>query len=212
MERPIIFSSEMVRAILEDKKTQTRRIIKNEIVQNGKWLGFENHHENVWEVYGDNPTNWDGDVQMNDWSEFVKCPYGQPGDRLWVRETTQLQSSDDTNWFNLTYLATEDQIEFKKWPIPSPYKSFREIVPSIHMPRWASRITLEIVNVSVERVKNISENDAWNEGVGGGQLNRFDIDGRALYKCLWDSINLKRGFGWDSNCWVWVIEFKRIGN
>jgi hypothetical protein len=84
----------------------------------------------------------------------------------------------------------------------------RNVLSSIFMPRWASRITLEVVNIRVERVQDISEEDAWNEGIGGGQLSRFDIGGRVLFKSTWDFINSKRGYGWDTNPYVWIVEFK----
>lgn len=218
----------MVRALLEGRKTQTRRIIKDEIVQNGKWLGFENHHENVWEVYGDNPTNWDGDVKMNDWSEFVKCPYGQPGTKLWVREA--FCSVDDTEY------GGEEWVDYKATPRyaepgvshPGGWENSPDDLealhwkPSIHMPRWASRITLEIVNVSVERVQDISEEDAMAEGFTGYEcgcnrimcescMNTGWIEPPQLdFMFTWNDINAKRGYGWESNPFVWVVEFKKV--
>ena len=81
--------------------------------------------------------------------------------------------------------------------------------PSIFMPRWASRITLEIVSVRVERLQNISEADAFAEGISGGDWLGDPV---GEFAKLWNSINLKRGYGWETNCWVWVLEFKRIDN
>ena len=80
------------------------------------------------------------------------------------------------------------------------------------MPKARARLWLRVKNVRVERVQDISENDAWAEGVGDGQLGRFDISGRVLFKSLWNSINEKRGYGWDANPWVWVVEFEIVEN
>jgi len=192
MERPILFSTEMVRAILDGRKTQTRRITKKQPVDilpmnvPDQWvvlLTREPAHGEVW-----------------------KCRYGVPGDRLWVRETWI--DPFTTEYIKPSKLPISTEIRYKAGESLN-YSNWR---PSIFMPRWASRITLEIVNVRVERVRDISEEDAWSEGVGGGQLSRFDIDGRILFKSTWNSINAKRGYGWDANPWVWVIEFKRIDN
>lgn len=191
-ERPIIFNGEMVRAILDGRKSQTRRVVKCLDVP---------------------PVCW-------------KCPYGVPGDRLWVRETFCIESSYEVGpypppfsdgrplnkhngwtcgewWEQAHYKATDPTPELEigtgdpgvKW------------TPSIHMPRWASRITLEIVNVRVERVQEIDEAGAILEGV---DAEKYEKSYRYAFSQLWDSINVKRGFGWDKNVWVWVIEFKRV--
>lgn len=197
-ERPILFSGEMVRAILKGRKTQTRRVVKKIPCQCSDWIpdeiskttpeGFqEAGHSGLWSCQSctDLP---------------IACPYGQPGDRMWVRETWKLSSLYKDDPLRLQYKADGGPCGDSKIPWQ----------PSIFMPRWASRITLEIVNIRVERVQEISEEDAWNEGVGGGDLGKFDIDGRVLFKSTWDEINGKRGYGWDQNPWVWVIEFKRV--
>lgn len=182
-ERPILFSGEMVRAILEGRKTMTRRVIKPQPA--GEWAA----------------------------PGKTACPYGQPGDRLWVRETWR-----KTNWtdepnrgeWRVFWRATEkeDSRNNGLWR------------PSIHMPRWASRILLEVVSVRVERVQDISEEDARAEGVEWqnerpcwvNYLDREDWSptARDSFRTLWDSINAKRGYGWDANPWVWVVEFKKI--
>src|SRR5690606_26155697 len=124
------------------------------------------------------------------------CPYGQPGDRLWVRETFAIHSSDEKIKENCVYRA-DNQNEFiggAKW------------TPSIFMPRWASRITLEIVSVRIERVQSITEKDAIAEGVVEYEPGLFQVPGtdalalsaRGCFSWLWDSINAKRGYGWDA--------------
>ncbi|MCP4902985.1 MAG: hypothetical protein GY906_38975 [bacterium] len=218
-ERPILFSGPMVRAILEGRKTQTRRVIKN-------------------------PEKLEGLMQDGEAAEW--CPYGKLGDHLWVREafgtvddathqawlTADPGGADDyecnpcakdgpngERWI-VDYRADNPQRPMDK-PHPKTGKVSRRWRPSIHMPRWASRITLEITDVRVERVQEISENDAVAEGIqkrgrywdGGphpvkGGPKCFPLP-RAAFKDLWDSINAKRGYGWHTNPWVWVIEFRR---
>ncbi len=190
-ERPIIFSSEMVRAILEGRKTQTRRVIKPQpkidISMCDPYL----------------PALIDG--------KYVGCPYGQPGDRLWVRENfmIQLPQSQEYPHGEVEYAAD--------YPIPidgGPIFQFEgggsAMTPSIYMPRWASRIMLEITGVRVERVQDITHQDAVAEGIQ--ECPGYTDDGcdcvYAAYAKLWDSINLKRGFGWNTNPWVWVVELR----
>jgi hypothetical protein len=213
-EHPILFSSPMVKAIIEGRKTQTRRVIKpqpygvlGKVRLRGKGVrGF-----------------------FSDLAEF--CPYGAPGDRLWVRETFCHKVDQITAKISETefwYRATNPEVikvdgdgawEFRKdGNESSPWK------PSIHMPRKASRITLEIIGVRVQRLQEITEEDARAEGVTPtiGQINcerlwsecRPDLPKitavQQAFSELWDSINAKRGFGWDSNPWVWCLTFKRI--
>ena len=182
-ERPIIFNTEMVKAILEGRKTQTRRVIKP---QPGYDLGYQDCGNGfAIQVGADYPDNKEDERY---------CPYGQAGDKLWVREAfVQCISTKIHPGPNFVYRADtskEAQEDYGyKWK------------PSIHMPRLASRITLEITDIRVERVQDITLQDKWNEGYPP-EIGRFQD--------LWDSINEKRGFGWDTNPWVWVIEFKRI--
>lgn len=139
-ERPILFSGEMVRAILEGRKTQTRRVIKPQpdSARNSVFVksGFETKH-----------------------GYEIKCPYGQPGDRLWVRETWGLWDTDPKDGperAKIFYRATDENrrdLRYQRWR------------PSIHMPRWASRINLEITNIRIERVQDITEEDAKAEGL-----------------------------------------------
>ena len=123
-----------------------------------------------------------------------KSPYGIPGDRLWVRETWT-GADDPAHKHAVHYRADGERA--CRWR------------PSILMPRWASRITLEVTGIRIERLCDITERDALAEGcVGDGHVT---VDARAAFKLLWGSLNAKRGYGWDANPWVWVIHFKRIG-
>jgi hypothetical protein len=187
--RPILFSGAMVRALLDGKKTQTRRVCKpaNE-------AALTHVVECPYAQWGDE----DGDV-------LFKSPYGVFGDQLWVRETfcpiyPQDPSYNGGQPIEYDYAATYkhgnrlgDSLGIKKvWR------------PSIHMPRAASRITLEITGVRVERLQDISEADAMAEGITHSTLN----DPRVEYRWLWESIN---GPGsWDANPWVWCVSFRRI--
>lgn len=208
-ERPIRFSDTEVRAILEGRKTQTRRIAKLP-------FGF----------------SWDNEAEglITDWKcvlhlEEIKCPHGTVGDRLWVREAFCPKFEDGRPVYNadgnLDYTCcyyradgvdvrlcdgdgfgvfTKSGLEASPW------------TPSIHMPRWASRITLEITGVRVERLHEISEKDAQAEGVSDGYIDQHG-DSRFCghyenFAKLWQSINGPES--WAANPWVWVIEFRRI--
>ncbi len=187
-ERPIIFSGEMVRAILERRKTQTRRVIKPQPLSE---ISYRDYCAVV-----------DG--------KKIFCPYGQPGDRLWVKETLHRFDIDlHSTMIGATYdadlTAVIGQGPQGSWcgrALGWPWK--HDTLPSIHMPRWASRITLEITGVKVERLQDITVGDAINEGFG---RYGFPIDG---FEMIWDRLNAKRGYVWDVNPWVWVIEFKKI--
>jgi hypothetical protein len=177
-ERPIIFSTEMVKAILEGRKTQTRRVIK---ACSTATLHDGNQPEWVFTT--------------------AKCPYGQVGDRLWLKETWWKDQSGGC-W---GYKA--DGIE---WPPPN---CGGKSMSSMFMPRWASRLLLEITEVRVQRCQEIWLQDAMAEGCS---LD-FDMEHFGTYKDpitkfreLWDSLNAKRGYSWEINPWVWVINFKRV--
>lgn len=217
-ERPILFSGPMVKAILEGRKTQTRRIVK---VQPQLIDG-------LWHVlYGP----WDAghgiyETEEEMLAEYLnvisrKCPYGKPGDRLWVREsgwerpyrTTKMLRDGADTWPAYLYSADGDD----EWAKEQEW--IRR--PSIHMPRKASRITLEITNVRVERLQDISCKDINAEGVMPALLagHDIDIDGdlwpsgvkkfTTEFSNLWDKINGKK-HPWASNPWVWVVEFKKL--
>ncbi len=169
-ERPIIFGSEMVKAILEGRKTQTRRVVKPQPSAGVRFSPFV-----------------PGQVEDGHGAE-MRCPYAV--DRLWVRETWGYWGSIQTpEW--VIYREDGDKAGMR-WMSP------------IFMPRWASRITLEVVSVRVERLQEISDSDARAEGV------LCDLNCRRPFVNLWDFINAERGYGWDANPWVWVIDFERI--
>lgn len=226
-ERPILFSAPMVRAILEGRKTQTRRVLKVQPVVRPDlspsgllaWMLSVGSY-----VFGNKPM-----------PEFVKrCPYGHPGDRMWVREAFRTEESYDhikpsdipvasaghTLAVPFWYAADLSGADFQHMPPglrPGKYR------PGMFMPRAASRILLEITAVRVERLWDISEADAMAEGiyskVSGGIatlstdqrehiLLGLPGEHRMVYRELWESIN---GTGsWKSNPWVWVVEFKRV--
>lgn len=182
-ERPILFSGSMVRAILDGRKTQTRRVVTNA----RPYTATDNGIDILWATGS------------------LRCPYGQPGDRLWVRETWCLRPE------GYGYRADNN-------PDNNPLKWG----PSIHMPRWASRITLEVTGVRVERVQDISEEDARAEGIRATRLSHGSVvyhtdsyptpniygSAQERFVNLWHSINTPRGYPWESNPWVWVVAFK----
>jgi hypothetical protein len=216
-ERPILFSSPMVRAINEGRKTQTRRVMKPQITEETCFAGFEG--------MGYLPVRRD--------ETPILCPYGVPGDRLWARETWYCDHCFGPCYANppigspeewrgevsalsphgdLMYYRADGEIDDLMPERDGPV-TWR---PSIFMPRWASRILLEVTDVRVQRVQEISGDDVLAEGCRLAWGNRQTLgtdEERArkdLYSQLWDSINAKRGLGWDVNPWVWAITFRRI--
>jgi len=175
IERPVLFSGPMVRAILEGRKSQTRRVVKPQPPHGIK---------SVYAPITRDPGNWQGVASDDLIGWYGRCPYGIPGDRLWVRETFQ---------------RARGGFQYRADGITTP----RAWKPSIFMPRTASRITLEVTGVRVERLQDISEKDARAEGVDAAPC--FCIP----YRRLWDSLNAKRGFGWEKNPWVWCISFSK---
>lgn len=200
-ERPIIFSGEMVKAVLDGHKTQTRRPVK------------VNAYGDSWDVI-------DGVLKaQNQYGDHVDitCPYGQPGDLLWVKETFL------DGWAVGGYAGhVNPDIEPDGETVDVVYRADGELKhmdwkPSIHMPRWASRITLEITNVRVERLQSITHVDALKEGMFSGTWRRVDGEipsywaSRAVQRFInsWNSVYGKTEHAWENNLWVWVIEFKR---
>lgn len=216
-ERPILFSSEMVRAILDGRKTQTRRVVLRREKDEGEWVTARPDRGYTAETI----------------TREYRNPFGQPGDRLWVRETwncpRQLGGSHQRE--KLIYRADSDKFGVD-------YSSVLW-APSIFLPRWASRIALEITRVRVERVQDISPDDVTAEGLphrqatpdfligsstpdyrwywgfptpawNGGDDFVYDSDHKRAYGELWNRINEERGYGWDKNPWVWVIEFRPV--
>ncbi|WP_354690920.1 hypothetical protein [Phytobacter sp. RSE-02] len=215
-ERGLIFNAEMVRAILDGRKTQTRRIAK---------LSHERGMKNP-VVRGKNGQASYVGCHL----AAMLCPFGQPGDRIWVRETWALLGNEDgccIDWNGKLckgdereaariYRASCEQKpgDYGLWSIPddADWKTYTENEkfegawrPSIHMPRWASRITLEITGVRVERLNAISEEDARAEGVVLPECCHAYCHGFSL---LWQSIYGEES--WQANPWVWVISFKRV--
>ena len=190
-EHPILFSTPMVQAILEGRKTQTRRVIKAK----GLSLNPLSHDYATSGKYVNGSAIFIGDRGI---SNPVKCPYGQVGDKLWVRETWHPFKNSDT------YKKSKDKCLYKvdgqltllKWK------------PSIFMPRWASRITLEITDIRVQRLWEITDEDAKAEGIGATEPLVFNDSYKDSYAWLWDKINKKHV--WILNEFVWVISFKRV--
>lgn len=213
-ERPILFSAPMVRAILAGQKTQTRRVLKNAPPDTEFFSTY--HHPND-ERRGQHFYA----VAAGALTSFaVPCPYGQPGDRLWVRETWQHANSPHgpyepgcTCFYRADYWDDPHGMDGEK----SPEGKYRTWIPSIHMFRSASRILLEVVSVRVERLQDISEADARAEGArsmdpvsGRETLDPFSRQGSCVshFRAIWEEIN---GAGsWDANPWVWVVEFKKV--
>ncbi|GLH24141.1 hypothetical protein ENT52713_15370 [Enterobacter sp. 200527-13] len=225
-ERGMIFNGAMVRAILDGRKTQTRRPAnpQPELTAGSgfSWKGW---------VYGSGST----DRETNKNFAHVACPHGKPGDRIWVRETFSCIGNEEGHPVDAegNLCSREDAQRIYRasaiqkprnygiWTSPDGFDFEGAWTPSIHMPRWASRITLEITNVGVQRLQSISQNDASREGLirlpatGRYCLNQGDQyfggashDAREVFSWLWESIYGKES--WQANPWVWVIEFKRI--
>ena len=212
-ERPMIFNAEMVRAILDGRKTQTRRIVKG-VPESHNFHGWvmsstcaKDEGKACWAV-GKSPL-LNQPIRMH-------CPFGDVGDRIWVRETcraVELESGLDV----VSYDAGGQDIPVKAHPLDAGlwvdlyrYRGGEgKTVPSIHMPRWASRITLEITGVRVERLASISSDDARAEGYPVSRAaDGGNIDPWLWFRDLWDGIYPDQSF--KANPWVWVIEFKRI--
>jgi hypothetical protein len=198
MERPILFSTKMVQAILEGRKTQTRRVIKPQPKIVGQMGNTGCYGIKFLNIPGKGPV-WD------------HCPYGQTGDTLWVRETwcpmeKYFGLSEKGNYAYKADCSPESEQCRKDFGIPWH--------PSIHMPKVACRLFLKVKDIRVERLQEITGKDILSEGVDNGKSNpimgvRWENMQRIAFQELWDKINSGRGYGWDINPWVWVIEFER---
>ncbi len=217
-ERPILMNGDMVRALLDGRKTQTRRPLRRDI--SGR--------------VGRSGRSW----HLDDPACVNACPFGQPGDRLWVRETHGFcpRHMGVDRW---SYTPEEARAIYAADGVPklSGPRGFwsPKMRPSIHMPRWACRIVLEIVDVRVQRLRDITGEEAKAEGLRGvtkdGARVKWGIpdadglpgtddygwpwrewsaDPRQAFRKIWDDCYAKRGNGWDANPWVWVVEFRRV--
>jgi hypothetical protein len=228
-ERPIIMGAESVRAILEGRKTQTRRVVNPQPSVTYHWSGDAYEEGGMLKaILPAKPS-----IHFN---YMPKCSYGSIGDRLWVRETAIIspKNFDDKRFCNSTdnegdarivqYLATSPCTDGAKFYGLKPKSP-------LFMPRWASRITLEITDIRVEMVQDITEEGAIAEGVefgscweeqfgegyctGEGWMDYKNADygcstPKESYKTLWNSLNAKRGYSWEKNPWVWAITFKVV--
>lgn len=201
-ERPILFSGAMVRAILSGQKTQTRRVVRPQPLHGvGRYTEDGTPGEVDWVILDE-----DGDPT----DSALRCPYGAPGDALWVRETWAVGRAFDRTrpseiptverdipvWWRADE-AIEESVNRGRWR------------PSLHMPRWASRITLDIVSVRVERLQTITTLDAMAEGAEPVRNAAGVLSYTTGFRTLWDSINGARpGCSWDDDPWVWVVEFR----
>jgi hypothetical protein len=176
-EMPILFSTEMVAAIIGGHKTMTRRVCKG-----ARELSC-----------------------VLDWP-IDTCPYGKIGSHLWVRETWRPDNTFAGGGIPRLGIKFGHGYE---WKALNPNQTGKW-KPSIFMPREASRITLEITNIRVERLLDITESDACKEGDPNQGLIASENDHTTWFQYLWDSINAKRGYSWESNPWVWCISFKRV--
>lgn len=170
-ERPILFSGSMVRALLAGQKTQTRRIV----------TGVATTRDGV--------AYWPGMKHGGDFLRVEHCPYGVPGDRLWVRETWAALHEGERV---AVYRESSD--------FEGPWR------PSIFMPRWASRITLELLEVRVERLQDIDADSIWEEGIRTPATSELGPELRRLWVEGWDALNAKRA-AWATNPWVWALRF-----
>ena len=207
-ERPILFSGPMVRAILDGSKTQTRRVVKlpTDHTDWGIGLCFRGACQ-----FNNGPSR-----HRSPESFSLDCPFGFPGDRLWVRETWGQMIRDGKIVYRANY---PENTNSSRHVFSSSNRGWR---PSIHMPKKLARVWLEVVDVRVERLQEISEADAiaeasppaWKCGhpdcIYEGEQG-MHWGPRVGFAKLWDSLNAKRA-PWDSNPWVWVIDFKRIEN
>ena len=201
-ERPILFSTGMVKAILDGKKTMTRRVFKGETVGNFDCMctikkGLPKKQLNIWgamfkQIYDGFPTHY-----------FTPSPYGFIGDLLWVKETFAIHAGE-------SFYRADECVFGKK----ANYTEVNGVLfagwkPSIFMPKKFARIWLKVTEIRVERLQSISDSAAIQEGIN---RTNTSIQGYATtrFKGLWNSINEKRGFGWDTNPWVWVVGFERV--
>jgi hypothetical protein len=205
--KPIIFNAEMVRAILDGRKKQTRRVVSRQPI-----------YQNTTPIYGNYGMEWGGESL-----DAIPYPYGNIGDYLWVRETWAELTSTGFSGIHGGEMDCDYIVYRADYSDPKLIKKIKW-KPSIHMPREASRITLEITGIRVERLQDISEQDAIAEGVTEAlsedlqsgcsfcSRNYYEYKlyhAKWAFKFLWNSIYSNK-HPWESNPWVWVIEFKVV--
>jgi hypothetical protein len=206
--RPMLFSAPMVRALLDGSKTQTRRVMKNQ--PNEDWVPesyVELHGYNKFEELDPNKVIGWGPVDYTGENGY-KCQHGQPGSQLWVREAWRTVA--EANSTPPRELTSAHRIWYEADQPQQPGAG--KLRPSMFMPRWASRLTLEITDIRVERLQDISEADAIAEGVQCSALEKIQARhgewAKRAYRLLWEQIN---GAGsWSDNPWVWVYTVKKV--
>lgn len=238
---PILFSAPLVRAILDGSKTQTRRVAKPQPPQNRDFLGsdfgvcrsvadgIKMFSQNDYPRLPKHPTDWDlvGSVGVARDAGFpmtYRSPWGGAGDRIWVRETwycddftserrvtSEPTKAQAAEWRESLYFRADGEPDFEGGDGPVPWK------PSIHMPRWASRLTLEIVDVRLEQLQSITDADALAEGISrdtvidlAAAIGREPGAARRGFQALWDGIYGGTSSVWEKNCWVWAVSFKVV--
>ncbi len=197
--KPITCTTESVRGILDGRKTHTRRVIKPQ--PDTEWLEYIIKRNETNRPYGEN-----GIMVMVDGKE-KKCPYGVPGDKLWVKETWNAKSIDGTWWKDMVGTCSEKMAFNWNMYYKATSQTCKKWRSSRFMPKAFSRITLEIKDIRVERVQDIGMKSAVAEGVSTMKGNP---EPRILFQDLWNEINEKRGYGWETNPYVWVVEFEKI--
>ncbi len=224
--RPILFSAPMVQALLTGRKTQTRRIVKPQPASGCYYAMNGAGNAALHLIENGTPEKYCVPVKANSTSHILYCPFGEVGDLLWVRETFCLEDTceyheyavapkdrpfltwknyDNGEYFTIPhYRATEPEPHIVPYGLDEDDDKTRW-KPSIFMPRWSSRITLEITNIRVERLQDISDKDAIEEGVDRTNTS-IPTYASQRYMMLWNSINGKDS--WGENPWVWVLEFK----
>jgi len=214
-ERPILLNAEMVRAVLDGRKTQTRRIIQSpakNMQANGRKVIDYREPGDKW--YGEHVFSMRN--QSGTWCDYTKeqflakCPFGAVGDRLWVREKTRVDLLLSNRRAHVRYEADG---AYQIVPIPERVKPMVEgSCMSNGCYREASRITLEITGVRVERLNSLSESDALSEGCNGGHNSipgyMYSATPHEHFHHIWETIYGAES--WQANPWVWVIEFKRV--
>lgn len=218
--KPIIFSAPMVRAILEGRKTQTRRVVRG-IPECARLVGYtaESDQSELAHSLG-----WFEEEACDLWpcnrADRIRCPYGQPGDLLWVQETWQEFFHDELPGDRPAPVRGRMGIPSKPerhsvvayradGEMPDHPEHGKALWKSpIHMPKWASRLTLSVTDVRVQRLQEITEEDVQAEGCTGSPYG--EQADAMLFPALWDSLNAERGHSWDSNPWVWAITFEPL--